>query len=101
MLSLKQIVINCQENKVTGSTLRPHCWKLLPAAAAPAWPSAAEGQRGGARPGSELCRLSLGLCRPWAPPLPEVWMGQREGLSDCVMATSVSAGQMVFQESAR
>ena len=37
-----------------------------------------------------------GFARLEAPPPPKVWMGQGEGLSDCVMATSVSAGQMVF-----
>lgn len=31
-----------------------------------------------------------------APPSPKVWMGQREELSDGVMAVSVSTGQMVF-----
>lgn len=31
-----------------------------------------------------------------APPAPKVWMGQPEGLSDPVMAASVSAGQMVL-----
>lgn len=41
----------------------------------------------------------LGLCRPHAPPLPKVWMGQLEGLSDCVMATSVRVlAKWFFQE---
>lgn len=38
----------------------------------------------------------LGFAHLKAPPPPKVWKGQREGLSDCVMATSVSTGQMVF-----
>lgn len=36
------------------------------------------------------------LCRPPGPSPSKVCTGQREGLSDCVMATSVSTGQMVF-----
>lgn len=38
----------------------------------------------------------LGFACFKAPSPAKVWMGQGEGLSDCVMATSVSPGQMVF-----
>lgn len=49
-----------------------------------------------AAPGSEWCRPSPRLCEPHGSSPPKVWTRQGAGLSDCVMATSVSTGQMVF-----
>lgn len=80
-----------QEDKVIGSLL--HRLKLSPAASVR--PGEVQPRPGAeAEPGSEWPGLSLGFCLTCPPPPGRE--GQGEGISDLVMAASVSKGQMVF-----
>lgn len=83
---------NSQETKVIGSTSKSYCLKqqLGPGKMQPEGGEEAAGQE------ANLADPPLSFECLLAPPSRKVWMGQPEGLSDGVMAISVSTGQMGF-----